>query len=85
MTGKLIVRSTTNALNLKGDNMNIDKSLGHEINALLDSVIAGETDRVSFVSDCREIAKSYGIGYGYVLRRVRACQATRGHIESLRS
>ena len=57
--------------------MNIDKDLGHEINALLDSVVSGETDKVSFVSDCKEIAKSYGVGYGYVLRRVQACKEVR--------
>ena len=57
--------------------MNIDKDLQYEIDVLLDSVVAGETDRVSFISDAREIAKSYGIGYGYLLRRVQACKEVR--------
>lgn len=53
--------------------------LENELNSLLDGVTTGETTRDNILSDCRVIAKSYGLGYGYVIRKLQILSRERAH------
>ena len=49
--------------------MTINKQLRFEVAELVTSVDNGMS-KAQFISDCRVIAKSYGVGYGYLLTLV---------------
>ncbi len=50
--------------------MNIDKQLRHELNQLAETLIADKPDSRDIRSDVKAIAKSYGLGVGYIYNRL---------------